>query len=128
MDAPASRHHTLPCAHCGRAAAELALLPAGTITAGAASTRDRLERTDFLGTLTRFGSPAELALLFDAICRGDYEAARGIDQDFVAFHCRACNTDYCEACWRLSPPVFDEGFYDYTLATCPLGHEQVVDD
>jgi hypothetical protein len=128
MEISVSRHHTLPCANCGRAAAELALLPKGTVTAGAASTRDRLERTDFLGTVTRFGSAAELAQLFDTIRLGDYEAARRIDTDFVAFHCRTCAAVYCEACWRLSAPVFDEGFYDYTMGTCPQGHEQRVDD
>jgi hypothetical protein len=125
---PASRHHTVPCAHCGRAAVELTLLPAGTLTGGAASTRDRLERTDFMGSLTRFGSPSELAALFAAVCAGDYTAARQIDVDFVAFHCRACGRAYCDTCWQLSPPVFDEGFYDYTLGTCPHGHEQTVDD
>jgi hypothetical protein len=28
----------------------------------------------------------------------------------------------------VGPPVFDEGFYEYTLGTCPRGHEQIVDD
>ena len=124
----ATRHHTLPCANCGRASVELALLPKGTLTGGAASTRDRLERTDFMGTLTRFGDARELAQLFEAVCAGDYASARAIDVDFAAFHCRVCDAAYCEACWRLSAPVFDEGFYDYTLGTCPHGHEQVVDD
>jgi hypothetical protein len=128
MEAAASRHQTLPCAHCGRAAVELALLPKGTVTGGAASTRDRLERTDFMGSLTRFGDPSELVRLFEAACAGDFATARAIDVDFAAFHCRACDADYCDTCWRLSPPVFDEGFYDYTLGTCPQGHEQVVDD
>jgi hypothetical protein len=128
MDRPVSRHHTLPCAQCGRAAAELALLPSGTLTGGAASTRDRLERTDFMGTVTRFGSAPELARLLEAIRAGDYATARAIDSDFVAFHCRVCAAVYCDGCWRLSAPVFDEGFYDYTLGTCPHGHEQMVDD
>lgn len=128
MALSATRHVTVACAHCGRAAAELALLPSGTVTAGAASTRDRLERTDFMGTITRFGSPAELATLFEAVRRGDFAAARGIDPDFVAFHCRGCGAVYCQDCWQIGPPVFEEGFYDYTLGTCPAGHEQVVDD
>lgn len=128
MPAPASRHHTVPCAQCGRAAAELALLPKGTVSGGAASTRDRVERTDFIGTLTRFGDPRELTQLFEAVCAGDYSAARSIDLDFVAFQCRACDAAYCDACWQLGAPVFDEGFYDYTPGTCPAGHEQVVDD
>lgn len=128
METIASRHCTLACAHYGRAAAELALLPSGTVKAGAASTRDRLERTDFMGSLTRFGSPTELAQLFEAVCNGHYAAARDIDTDFVSFHCRVCAAVYCDTCWRLSVPVFDEGFYDYTLGTCPQGHEQMVDD
>ena len=84
MESPPTRHHTVVCAQCGRAAAELALLPAGTLTGGAASTRHRLERTDFMGSVTRFGSPAELARLFDAISAGDFGAARAIDADFAA--------------------------------------------
>jgi hypothetical protein len=128
METTTSRHVTLSCANCGRAAAEISLLPSGTITGGAASTRDRLERADFMGTLTRFGSPAELKKLFEAVSRGDYANARQIDSDFVGFHCRRCEAVYCQACWRLSPPVIDQGFYDYTLGTCPHGHEQMVDD
>ncbi len=128
MELHASRHCTIPCAHCGRAAAELALLPAGDRGEPARANRDRLERTDFMGTVTRFGRSEELTQLFEAIARGDFEAARAIDADFVAFVCRGCEAAYCDQCWRLQPPVFEGGFYDYTPATCPEGHQQVIDD
>jgi hypothetical protein len=118
----------MPCAQCGRAAAEIALLPATVTGASPWQTRDRLERTDFLGTLTKFGAAEALVALFDAIDQGDFATAASLDDDFVAFHCTACDQVYCDTCWRLSPPVFDAGFYDYTLGTCPRGHEQVVDD
>lgn len=123
-----SRHRTLACAHCGRAAAEVALLPATVTGASPWHARERLERTDFMGTLTKFGSAEALVALFEAIDQGDFATAASLDGDFVAFHCGACEQVYCDRCWQLSPPVFDDGFYDYTLGTCPRGHEQVVDD
>lgn len=136
MEITTSRHRTLACAHCGRAAAEIALLPATVAGAALASgapaphthTRDRLERTDFLGTLTKFGAAASLVELFDAIDRGDLTLARSLDPDFVAFHCPDCDLVYCDTCWQLEPPVFEDGFYDYTQGACPAGHTHIVDD
>jgi hypothetical protein len=131
-----SRHLTLACARCGSAAAEIALLPATVAGAALAPgvpaahthTRDRLERTDFLSALTKFGPPAALLELFAAVQAGDFGQARRLDPDFVAFHCPDCGRVYCDSCWQLGAPVFDEGFYDYTRGVCPMGHEHVVDD
>ncbi|MBI3240690.1 MAG: hypothetical protein HYZ49_00135 [Chloroflexi bacterium] len=123
-----SRHLIIACDRCGRAAAEFSLLPASVKGEGLWQDRDRLERTDFIGAVTKFGGAEELTALFEALRSGDYEAACRFDIDFVAFHCWSCGKSYCEACWQIGPPVFDEGFYDYTLGTCPEGHEQTVDD
>ena len=87
-----------------------------------------VQRTGFIGEVTRFGDAGELHGLLEAIRSCDYAAARRMDADFVAFHCRACNRSYCERCWRIGPAQFDEGFYDCTSGTCPEGHEQIVDD
>jgi hypothetical protein len=82
-----------------------------------------------MGVVTKFGSTLdELRPLFSALRGGDYKAARQFDPDFIAFHCWECGLDYCEQCWHIGPPVFDDGFYDYTNGTCPAGHEQTVDD
>ena len=128
MDSPSSRHLTIPCAHCGRAAAEISLLPATETGETMWHHKDRLERTDFLGTVVKFGDYARLLEFFEVISRADYAAAQDADTDFVAFYCHECGRVYCDNCWSLSTPVFDEGFYDYTLGTCPEGHEQIVDD
>ena len=128
MDSPTSRHLTLPCARCGRAAAEIALLPAAETGESMWRHKDRLERTDFLGTVVKFGAYAQLLEFFESLCRGEYTAIRAADLDFIAFYCEACGQVYCDNCWSLGTPVFDEGFYDYTLGTCPQGHEQIVDD
>ena len=81
-----------------------------------------------MGQVTKFGEVAELHSLLEAIRATDYAAARRVDADFVAFHCWECDCNYCERCWRIGPPEFDEGFYDFTKAVCPQGHEQIVDD
>src|SRR3990172_1364174 len=120
---PRSRHLTLPCARCGRAAAEFALLPAGIATGGDfLGDRDRLVRTDFMGTVTTSEAVEKLTEFFDALARGDFRAAAGLDPDATGFYCPDCDAIYCEQCWSVGPPVFDddfEGFYDYTEGTCP---------
>jgi hypothetical protein len=87
--------------------------------------RDGLRREGFLGETTKFG---EARRLLELIRAGDFATARGADADFVAFQCRQCGRSYCERCWRIGPPQFDEGFYDCTTGTCPEGHAQIVDD
>ena len=87
-----------------------------------------LRRTGFIGEVTKFDDAEGLHRLLEVIRSGDFACARGADADFVAFHCRECGRSYCEPCWRIGPPEFDDGFYDFTSGTCPEGHEQTVDD
>lgn len=118
---------TLYCSRCQQPAAVFTLHPANT-GEGIGQDRDRLVRTGFLGEVTKFGTLASLETLYGALAAGNYALAREQDPDFIALHCWACNKDYCEQCWRIGPMEFDEGFYDSTHATCPEGHEQMVDD
>jgi len=129
-------HLTLVCAHCGGIAAEFTLLPVGSPVAGrflgeAMAHKDRLRRQGFLGTVTWAWSPESMKRLFDALARGDFRAAADVDDDAVGFYCYRCDAVYCERCWEIGPPVFDEdlpGFYDCTYGTCPRGHRCIVDD
>jgi hypothetical protein len=123
-----TRHLTLACARCGRAAAELSLLPATAEGEGLWHAKDRLERSSFMGHVIKFGEWETLTAFFDQLARHHFAAARQHDPDFMAFYCWTCGRAYCEQCWRIGPPVFDEGFYDYTSGTCPEGHEQTIDD
>jgi hypothetical protein len=116
---------TVPCARCGAEAATFSLLPPRH---GDKSAQHGLQRTGFIGEVTKFGAADELQRLLEMIRTADYSAAQGVDADFVAFHCRQCRRSYCQNCWRIGPPEFDEGFYDFTKAVCPAGHEQIVDD
>jgi hypothetical protein len=113
------------CARCGESAAEFSLVPPA---AGSRSQHYGLQRTGFMGQVTKFGELAELRRQVDLAHVADYTALRSIDTDFVAFHCWECKRSYCERCWRIGPPEFDEGFYDCTRGVCPDGHEQIVDD
>lgn len=122
-----SRHLTLVCSRCGRAAAEIALLPAASGTT-LWHDKDRLERTEFMGNIVKFGEWEMLTAFFEQLARADYAAAQREDADFIAFHCHTCGRVYCEQCWTIGAPVFDEGFYDYTSGVCPAGHTQTVDD
>jgi hypothetical protein len=108
---------TVTCTRCGGIAAEFSFKDG-----------EGLRRKGFMGEVTKFGEADELRRILEMIRAGDFAAARGADADFVAFHCRKCKCCYCERCWRIGPPQFDEGFYDCTSGTCPKGHEQIVDD
>ena len=116
---------TVPCARCGAEAATFSLLPPRH---GDKSAQHRLQRAGFISEFTKFGAAVELRSLLEMIRTADYSAAQAADADFVAFHCRQCRRSYCQNCWRMGPPEFDEGFYDFTKAVCPAGHEQIVDD
>ena len=87
-----------------------------------------LQRAGFIVQVTKFGEADDLRRLLEQIRIADYATVRGVDADFVAFHCWKCGCSYCERCWKIGPPEFDEGFYDCTRAVCPQGHEQIVDD
>ena len=113
---------TVSCARCSNAAAKFSLLPQDQ------SAQHGLQRSGFIGEVTKFGEADELRRLLEMIRSADYSAAHGADADFIAFHCRECRRSYCQRCWRIGPPEFDDGFYDFTQATCPEGHEQIVDD
>lgn len=106
----------------------MALLPASPAGTTLWHDKDRLERTDFMGAIIKFGDWDTLTALFESLAREDYPALQGVAADLIAFYCQVCGRVYCEQCWTIGPPVFDEGFYDYTAGTCPAGHEQTVDD
>jgi hypothetical protein len=117
----------LYCDQCRAVVARISLLNAGE-GEGMWKKDDRLERAGFIGNIILFGHSTETVSLFEALSRLDHAAADRINPDFVSFYCRPCNKIYCKDCWTIGPPVFDEGFYDYTLGVCPQGHEQTVDD
>lgn len=123
-----ARRLTIPCARCGRPAAEITLCSAAQSGPEVWAKGNRLERAGFLGHVVQYGAYADLARVFELLERGELAAARGADADFVAFFCRLCGRPYCEACWGPRRLVFDDGFYDCAYADCPEGHEQIVDD
>ena len=116
---------TVFCARCGAIAAEFSLHAAA---AERMPSRHGLQRIGFIGEVTKFGEGAQLRSMLEAIRAAEYAAARRVDADFIAFHCKECDRCYCKQCWQIGPPEFDEGFYDCTHGICPQGHEQIVDD
>lgn len=42
--------------------------------------------------------------------------------------CSKCSLAFCAEHWTNVQPVFDDGFYDCTYATCPNGHRIMIDD
>jgi len=46
----------------------------------------------------------------------------------LGFICYHCKKHYCSECWTNCYDIYDEGYYDYTLGTCPNGHECIILD
>lgn len=47
--------------------------------------------------------------------------------ELTPFYCPECSQNYCRADWH--PDVlFGQSYYDCTMATCPSGHQHMVDD
>jgi hypothetical protein len=123
---------TIACARCGQTAACFASLPAGTATQNDLfGNLDRIVRSGFMGEVTLMPGPGRPERLFGLLFEGRLGEAYRFDPDTLGFYCRECDAPYCQACWTLGPPVFDdelEGFYDHTQGVCPQGHTHIVDD
>lgn len=68
-----------------------------------------------MGTVTKMESLEKMIHFFDALAVSDFGEACDLDLDSMGFYCADCEAVYCEECWSIGPPVFDddfEGFYD----------------
>jgi len=116
------------CSRCERDAAVFAAPSRGEGTALGSRDAEGLQRTGWFGELW-MPMPREKALaLLARIQSGGLAELWLADRDTYAFHCRRCARPYCQKCWKVGPPRFDDGFYDCTYGTCPDGHEQTLDD
>ncbi|MBD3404969.1 MAG: hypothetical protein GF411_02400 [Candidatus Lokiarchaeota archaeon] len=48
-------------------------------------------------------------------------------EDGIDAYCPKCDKIYCKNHY-LTRVVYDQGFYDCTYGTCPIGHERIIDD
>lgn len=46
----------------------------------------------------------------------------------LAFYCPRCDKSYCKDHWKTRMYWEDGAWYDYTMGTCPKGHERMIDD
>ena len=123
------------CAACGEMAGIVTVARAGTtVDMGPPLGRETYDHDAivvdyFLGTASRFANADTLDAVQDVVSsqKPDPVALRRIDWELAPFYCPDCDLNYCRADWR-TIPIFDEGFYDYTMGICPRGHRHTVDD
>jgi hypothetical protein len=122
------------CAACGEAAGVVRTARAGAlIDLGPMAGRHDLGRDGFvidyfLGTVWFAADPAAVnaaQALLDAGC-ADPAVLRRIGRDLVPFYCPDCELNYCGGDWQ-AEVLWDEGFYDRTVGTCPHGHRHLLD-
>jgi hypothetical protein len=117
------------CGKCGGTAATIRLIEGS-------GGKHSLAVTGFIGetTIMAIGDrPVDLRM-FQQIVRlsqGDLKQLHRLDPDTFGFICRICESPYCTNCWQNIHPNFDQEwpvwFEDYR-GTCPLGHEQMLQD
>jgi hypothetical protein len=123
------------CAACGELAGVVRAAPAGAAAdmgpplGRTTSDRDGLIVDEFIGTAWVATSRVVVDAVQALIDEGDVDplALRDINLELAPFYCPDCQLNYCRSDWNINI-VFDEGFYDYTMGTCPQGHQYVVDD
>ncbi len=83
----------------------------------------------FLGTATIPRDEEYLELIMDYLDNRDLKSVlKEFDGDNLAFYCPTCDKCYCGDHWRTRLVMEDFGWYDYTMGTCPEGHERMIDD
>lgn len=63
-----------------------------------------------------------------AIEAANLRALMSVNPNWVSSFCPECGCCYCQEHWSQRPVSDDEGFYEYTEGTCPVGHETTMDD
>ena len=123
------------CAACGEVAAVVRTVRADVPAdmgppLGPQSHRDDGIMVDyFFGTAWKRADPGTYAAVRAILDSEQPDPAelRRIDWELAPFYCPECGQAYCRADWH-TYVVFDEGFYDCTIGTCPAGHRHTVDD
>jgi predicted RNA-binding Zn-ribbon protein involved in translation (DUF1610 family) len=123
------------CATCGEVAAVVKAVPADVPTdmgppLGPQSHRRNGIVVDYFGgTAWKAAEPGTYAAVCAILGSEEPDPAelRRIDWEMAPFYCPECEQAYCHADWR-TYIVFDEGFYDCTMGTCPAGHRHMIDD
>jgi predicted RNA-binding Zn-ribbon protein involved in translation (DUF1610 family) len=123
------------CAACGEAAGVVrtaragALVDLGPLAGRHATGHDGFVIDYFLGTVWFAADPAAVDAVQAILDAGgaDPAALRRIGRDLAPFYCPDCELNYCGADWH-AEVLWDEGFYDCTMGTCPHGHRHLLDD
>jgi hypothetical protein len=123
------------CGACGDVAAIVRAVPAGEATDMGtplrlqAEARDRILLDCFGGTTWKVSEHATYENVRQILSGQAPDPAdlRRADWELAPFYCPECRQNYCRADWH--PDVlFGESHYDCTMATCPSGHQHVIDD
>lgn len=117
--------YVLPCATCGK----------NTIVfLRRVSLISKKRKLFYASILKEYAFPLKMAnKIFTWLDQGDlskvhkyFKKSTDFEEGIDAY-CPKCDKIYCSVHYQVRE-IFDEGFYDYTLGTCPKGHERMIDD
>lgn len=89
----------------------------------------KLITKSFIGTTTMKPNHDFLESIIKHLDNGDLKSVlKKFKGNNLAFYCPTCDECYCGDHWDTKIVWEDFGWYDYTMGTCPKGHERMIDD
>ncbi len=116
------------CHECSHKAAKIELSFAGSLHSFAGGPGFSMRITGFIGEVMSREGGSTLEQVQHLWKAKDFLRLHNVDRDLFGFICRQCEKAYCYDCWQNIHDVFDEGFHEGKRATCPKGHEQMLED
>ena len=118
------KEYQLPCSSCGKIAVSFRI---------GKGRFDKVDKLVIRGITYETSLNKKLAgELFKLVENADLNGIHGFMKKYHAYegldaYCPECDKVYC---WIHYNPVeeWDEGFYDCTYGTCPIGHKRIIDD
>lgn len=136
---PAPPIATFYCGECGARASDVRFLPPTVIDHDLAARPGTPQGVMEIGAdqprLAIHGGPVTVQIhpleraaeVAQAVQHGDARALFGLDQEYAPFWCPRCSAAYCDDHWDVEV-LFDDGFYDRQMGTCPRGHRRKLMD
>ncbi|TXT54811.1 MAG: hypothetical protein BAJATHORv1_50062 [Candidatus Thorarchaeota archaeon] len=115
----------LPCSLCGEIAVSFTLGPISEDGGGKINYKGITKST----TLDYQLNELIFGLLDEGKIRQVHKHLRNntFIEDGIDAYCPKCDKIYCKDHY-VTRVVYDQGFYDCTYGTCPVGHERIIDD
>jgi hypothetical protein len=102
--------------------------PAGTVSLKVKDDRSMVVVSSFTGVVRVPVESHAASRAQTALASGNAQTLYNLDLEFAPFYCPRCQKCYCQDHWRYWDVDDEDGWYDSTRGSCPVGHERMLSD